>query len=55
MITKEQVVTAQSEWGAGVVRIGSLKNNRKECESFTSDFLEKLYSFDNGPVLFKPT
>ena len=55
MITKEQVVTAQSEWGAGVVRIGSLKNNRKECESFTSDFLDKLYSFENGPVLFKPT
>lgn len=55
MITKEQVVAAQNEWGAGVVRIGSLKNNRKECESFTSDFLDKLYSFENGPVLFKPT
>ena len=55
MITKEHVVAAQNEWGAGVVRIGSLKNNRKECESFTSDFLDKLYSFENGPVLFKPT
>lgn len=55
MITKEQVVAAQNEWGAGVVRIGSLKNNRTECESFTSDFLDKLYSFENGPVLFKPT
>ena len=30
MITKEQVVAAQNEWGAGVVRIGSLKNNRTE-------------------------
>lgn len=55
MITKEQVVAAQNEWGAGVVKIGSLKDSRKECESFTSDFLDKLYSFENGPVLFKPT
>ena len=46
MITKEQVVAAQNEWGAGVVKIGSLKDSRKECESFTSDFLDKLYSFD---------
>ena len=55
MITKEQVIEAQNEWGAGVVKIGSLKDNRSECESFTSDFLDKLYSFEDGPVLFKPT
>ena len=55
MITKEQVIEAQHEWGAGVVKIGSLKDNRSECESFTSDFLDKLYSFEDGPVLFKPT
>ena len=55
MITKEQVIEAQTEWGNGVVKIGSLKSNRPECETFTSDFLDKLYSFENGPVLFKPT
>ena len=55
MLTKEQVIQAQDEWGAGVVKIGSLKDNRSECETFTSDFLDKLYSFENGPVLFKPT
>jgi len=55
MITKEQVIEAQNEWGAGVVKIGSLKDNRTECESFTIDFLDKLYSFESGPVLFKPT
>lgn len=55
MITKEQVIDAQSEWGSGVVKIGSLKDNRSECEAYTSDFLDKLYSFDEGPVLFKPT
>ena len=55
MLTKEQVIQAQNEWGAGVVKIGSLKDNRSECETFTSDFLDKLYSFETGPVLFKPT
>ena len=55
MITKENVVEAQNEWGAGVVRIGALKENRSECELFTSNFLDKLYAFEIGPVLFKPT
>ena len=55
MITKEQVIEAQNVWGSGVVKIGSLKDSRSECESFTSEFLDKLYSFENGPVLFKPT
>lgn len=55
MITKEQVFEAQNEWGAGVVKIGSLKDNRSECESFASDFLDQLYAFEIGPVLFKPT
>ena len=55
MVTKEQVIKAQNEWGAGVVKIGSLKSDRSNCESFTSKFLDKLYAFENGPVLFKPT
>ena len=55
MITKEQVLDAQKEWGTGVVKIGSLKDNRLECEIFTYGFLDKLYSFEAGPVLFKPT
>ena len=55
MITKEKVLEAQNEWGNGVVKIGSLKADRSECESFTSDFLDQLYSFQTGPVLFKPT
>ena len=55
MITKEQVLNAQNTWGNGVVKIGSLKDSRAECEEFTSNFLDELYSFENGPVLFKPT
>ena len=55
MITKEQVLEAQTTWGNGVVKIGSLRDSRTECESFTSEFLDALYSFEADPVLFKPT
>jgi hypothetical protein len=55
MITKDQVIAAQNEWGAGVVKVGSLKADRPECEQFTSEFLDKLYAFDIKTVLFKPT
>ncbi|MGK0363522.1 MAG: hypothetical protein ACI85O_000567 [Saprospiraceae bacterium] len=55
MIIENQVHKAQNEWGAGVVKIGSLKNNRTECKTFASNFLGKLYAFETGQVLFKPT
>lgn len=55
MITKEQVLEAQEKWGNGVVKIGSLKDSRTECETFTSQFLDDRYAFEAGSVLFKPT
>ena len=55
MITKDHVETAQSNWGNGVVKIGSLKNDFQECENYTNSFLEELYNFQNSTVLFKPT
>lgn len=55
MITKEQVQQAQIAWGNGVVKIGSLKGDRAACETYTNEFLNELYAFDKGIVLFKPT
>lgn len=55
MITKQQVLDAQNEWGSGVVKIGSLKDNRQECEAYASEFLDNLYAFEVGELLFKPT
>ncbi len=55
MITKEQVLDAQKSWGDGVVKIGSLKENRSECEAYASKFLDERYAFEAGSVLFKPT
>tara|TARA_B100001059_G_scaffold86204_1_gene84328 strand:+ start:7950 stop:8411 length:462 start_codon:yes stop_codon:yes gene_type:complete len=55
MITKEEVLDVQQKWGNGVVKIGSLKENRIECEAFASKFLDDRYAFNSGTVLFKPT
>jgi hypothetical protein len=40
--------------GNGVVKIGSLKENRTACEAFASKFLGG-YAFGASTVLFKPT
>ena len=55
MITENQVIEAQNAWGNGVVKIGSLKEDRVECKKFASEFLDHLYAFEVGYVLFKPT
>ena len=55
MITKEQVLDVQQKWGSGVVKIGSLKDRRAECEAFASEFLDDRYAFEGENVLFKPT
>ena len=55
MITREQVLEAQKLWGDGVVKIGSLKQSRTECEEYASNFLDNRYAFEQGDVLFKPT
>ncbi|MDG1709918.1 MAG: hypothetical protein P8H05_01890 [Schleiferiaceae bacterium] len=55
MIIEKDVIQAQKLWGAGVVKIGSLKEQRSNCEDFTSAFLDDLYAFELGAVLFKPT
>ena len=55
MITENQVLEAQNQWGAGVVQIGALKDNKNECEAFANTFLEEKYAFGEADVLFKPT
>ena len=51
---KEEIIKIQKEWASGIIRMGRLSNERKSLESFTSDFLDKIYDFNNQ-VLFKPT
>ncbi len=51
---KEDIINIQKQWASGIVNIGKLSNDRKSLESYTSDFLDKIYDFQNQ-VLFKPT
>jgi hypothetical protein len=41
MITKDQVLDAQEKWGNGVVKIGSLKAQRTECEDICKQFFRR--------------
>ena len=51
---KEEIINIQKEWASGIIKMGRLSNDREALESFTSDFLDKIYDFQNQ-VLFKPT
>jgi hypothetical protein len=51
---EEDIINIQKEWALGIVKMGKLSNDRDSLESFTSNFLDKIYDFDNQ-VLFKPT
>lgn len=55
MVTKEQVLDIQKKWANGLMKIGSLKNNSEDCEQFAKRFIDEIYAFDHGVVLFKPT
>lgn len=55
MIIKEQIIKAQNTWAAGVIKIGASKENSIECRKIANEFLDVLYAFDSGFILFKPT
>ncbi|AXT54535.1 hypothetical protein D1815_01775 [Aquimarina sp. AD1] len=55
MITKKEIENAQKIWGEGVVQIGALHTDRSANETYTENFVNDLYDFDNKEVLFKPT
>jgi|TARA_B100000768_G_scaffold131393_1_gene122082 hypothetical protein len=55
MITLDNIENIQKEWGDSLVKVGSLKNNRDACEKEVEILINKLYGYNNGTVLFKPT
>ena len=54
-ITIEEVLMAQEEWRAGVINIGKKFIKEEDYLSYAETFLDSLYAFDIGDVLFKPT
>ena len=55
MISLKEVENIQKEWGTNLVKLGSLKGNFEACEIEASQMIKRLYGYDNGIVLFKPT
>ena len=39
MINKTEIEKAQNSWGNGIITIGKLKDNPKECRIFTVNFM----------------
>ena len=55
MINKSTIIQAQNKWSSSIIKISSLRDNYELCLQYTDDFLNELYAFDKGIVLFKPT
>ena len=55
MISLKEVENIQKDWGANLVKLGSLNGNFEACENEASQMIKRLYGYDNGIVLFKPT
>ena len=55
MINKSTIIQAQNKWSSSIIKISSMRDNYELCLQYTDNFLNKLYAFDKGIVLFKPT
>ena len=55
MIKKDTIIQTQNKWSSSIIKISSLRDNYELCLQYTDDFLNELYAFDKGIVLFKPT
>ena len=53
-MTEEDIIKVQNSWSEGIIRMGQIANDRTSLKIFASDFLDRLYNFDDQ-VLFKPT
>lgn len=54
-ITRRDVIKAQRTWGKAIVAIGKARKNGEDFETLAEDTVDKLYGYDEGDVLFKPT
>lgn len=54
-VTREKVMTAQEQWGDGIVHIGIEFIEKKDYTKAAKNHIDQLYAYDISPVLFKPT
>jgi len=55
MITKEDVLSIQKKWSNGLLEIVNQHQNNLDFNSCASEFIDRLYDYQNTEVLFKPT
>ena len=55
MITKEEVLDVQKQWSGGLLKIVEKHQNNEDFTSEASGFIDELYAYSYGEVLFKPT
>ena len=53
-MTEQDIIKAQNSWSEGIIKMGQISDDRSSLEIYVSDFLDRLYNFDDQ-VLFKPT
>ena len=54
-IINEKIKNAQKKWANGIINIGKCYLEKKDYIALTETFVEELYAFKKGKVLFKPT
>ena len=54
-ITEAEVYEAQKVWGDGIVAIGKAYSDGGDYKTAAAEHVDKLYGYDEGTVLFKPT
>jgi hypothetical protein len=54
-ISEQEVLNIQEVWGNGIVEIGKVYDEDGDFKQAALNHIEKLYGYDLGPVLFKPT
>ena len=50
-----EVMQAQEDWGNAIVTIGQTYSDGGDYEALAADTVDRLYAYDEGTVLFKPT
>ena len=50
-----KIIDVQKQWANGIIQIGKAYLDKRDYIYLTNQFLDKLYCFKQGKVLFKPT
>jgi hypothetical protein len=54
-VNRDEVIQAQKAWGDGIVAIGTAFTQGRDYVQCAREHIIKLYAYDLGTVLFKPT